>query len=97
MRAALPIGVVFAGQVTAAEPAQALRQTGRELVTPLAGVSVAERREPVRIAGQPGFGDLFSFETSEIYRTRFEALISGNSGLASAEFEYRVSPEGQRR
>jgi len=85
MRAALPIGVVFAGQVTAAEPAHALGQTGRELVTPLAGVSVTERLSPMRIADQPSFGGLLSFETSEIYRIRFEALRSGNSGLASTE------------
>jgi len=97
MRAALPIGVVFAGQVTAAELAQALGQTGRELVTPLAGVSVAERLGPIRIADRPSFGGLFSFETSEIYRIRFEALRLGNSGLASAQFEHRVSLEGQRR
>jgi len=65
-------------------------------VTPVGGASVTKRREPMMIANQPSFGGFFSLGAPGIYRLRFEARRPGVAEVASAEFEYRVSPEGRR-
>lgn len=65
-------------------------------VTMLGGASVTKRLEPMAIASQPSFGAFFSMGVPGIYRLRFEARRPGVAGIASAEFEYRVSPEGRR-
>jgi hypothetical protein len=54
------------------------------------------RLEPMTIADQPSFGGFFSLGMPGIYRLRFEVRRPGIAQPASAEFEYRVSPEGRR-
>jgi len=65
-------------------------------VSLLGGASVTKRLEPMMIANQPSFGGFFSLGAPGIYRLRFEARRPGVAEVASAEFEYRVSPEGRR-
>lgn len=54
------------------------------------------RFEPMTIADQPSFGGFFSLGMPGIYRLRFEVRRPGIAQPASAEFEYRVSPQGRR-
>lgn len=65
-------------------------------VTLLGGASATKRLEPMAIANQPSFGGFFSLGAPGIYRLRFEARRPGVAEVASAEFEYRLSPEGRR-
>ena len=65
-------------------------------LTLLGGASVTKRLEPMAIAGLPSFGGFFSLGAPGIYKLRFEARRPAAAELASAEFEYRVSPEGRR-
>ena len=65
-------------------------------VTLLGGASVTRRLEPMSIANQPSFGGFFSLGAPGVYRLRFEARRPGARQPDSAEFEYRVSPEGRR-
>jgi hypothetical protein len=58
--------------------------------------SATKRLEPMAIANQPSFGGFFSLGAPGIYRLRFEARRPGVAEVASAEFEYRLSPEGRR-
>lgn len=65
-------------------------------VTVVGGASVTKRLEPMTIADQPSFGGFFQLGIPGIYRLRFEARRPGAAEAASAEFEYRVSPQGRR-
>jgi hypothetical protein len=65
-------------------------------VTLAGGPSVTRRLEPMTIAGQPGFGAFVSVGAPGIYRLRFDVRRPGHAGVASAQFEHRVSPEGRR-
>ena len=65
-------------------------------VSLLGGGSVTKRLEPMAIAGQPSFGGFFSLGMPGIYRLRFEARRPAVAQPDSAEFEYRVPPEGRR-
>ncbi len=65
-------------------------------VTLLGGPSETKRLERMDIAGQPSFGNFFRMGAPGTYRLRFEARRPGEPRAASAEFEYRVSPEGRR-
>jgi hypothetical protein len=65
-------------------------------VTLAGGPSVTRRLEPMTIAGQPGFGGFVSIGAPGIYKIRFDVRRPGTPGVASAEFEHRVSPESRR-
>ena len=65
-------------------------------ITLAGGPSVTQRLEPMTIAGQPGFGGFASMGAPGIYKIRFDVRRPGMPGIASAEFEHRVSPELRR-
>jgi hypothetical protein len=65
-------------------------------VSLLGGPSVTKRLEPMTVADQPSFGGFFTLGMPGIYKLRFEARAPGIREAATAEFEYRVSPEGRR-
>ena len=65
-------------------------------VSLLGGAAVTKRLEPMMIAAQPSFGGFFSLGAPGVYKLRFEARRPGIPGVASAQFEHRVSPEGRR-
>ena len=62
----------------------------------LGGAPATKRLEPMAIANQPSFGRFFSLGMPGNYNLRFGARRPGVAEIASAEFEYRVSPEGRR-
>jgi hypothetical protein len=62
-------------------------------ITLAGGPSVTRRLEPMTIAGQPSFGAFVSVGVPGIYRIRFDVRRPGMEGVASEEFEHRVSPE----
>jgi hypothetical protein len=57
------------------------------------GGSVTKRLEPMTIAGQVGFGGFVSVGAPGTYSIRFDVRRPGIAGVASAQFEHRVSPE----
>lgn len=65
-------------------------------LTLVGGSSVTRRLEPMKIAGQPGFGGFVSIGTPGIYQIRFNARRPGTVAEATAVFEHRVSPESRR-
>ena len=66
-------------------------------ITPLGGAAVTKTLEPMTIEGLPSYGGYVSVVRAGIYRIRFEARAPSITGVASAEFEHRVSREGGGR
>lgn len=60
------------------------------------GSSVTRRLEPMTIAGMPGFGAFVSMGMPGVYRIRFDVQRPGVPGVASAEFQHRVTQGGSR-
>lgn len=93
----LPLALVPAAELMAADPAYALRQSH---VVPAAVVLARPDKHPEReidaIAGQPSFGGFFSLGVPGVDRLRFEARGPQIAGVAAGEFEYRISPEARR-
>jgi hypothetical protein len=65
-------------------------------VSLLGGATVTKQLEPMTLAGQPSFGGFFVLGMPGIYKLRFEARRPGVPEVASAQFEYRVPPEGRQ-
>ena len=66
-------------------------------ITPFGGAAVTKTLEPMTIEGLPSYGGYVSVVRAGIYRILFEARGLNITGVASAEFEHRVSREAGGR
>jgi len=66
-------------------------------IAPLGGAAVNQVLQPMSIEGLPSYGGYVSVARPGLYRIRFAAQAPGIAGVASAEFEHRITHEGGAR